>query len=104
VSGLRISFRFHLAKTPPNHLNIKTWYLGPYLLKFLCRDTVATWCAAEWPLTATLFNGDTASGPVPRLFAANPPEALAALVTDDARFVSEVFPNKNHFIASKSVG
>ncbi len=32
-----------------------------------------------------LFNGDTASGPVPLLFATNPTEALTALMTDDAR-------------------
>ncbi len=40
---------------------------------------------SEWDLTCNLFDGETAAGPVPRLFAANPEEALAALITDEAR-------------------
>ncbi len=40
---------------------------------------------AEWDLTCNLFDGETALGPVPQLFAANPEEALAALNSDEAR-------------------
>jgi hypothetical protein len=32
-----------------------------------------------------MFDGETASGPVPTLFALNPPEALAALNSDPSR-------------------
>jgi hypothetical protein len=51
----------------------------------LFRDSVVTVSIAEWDLTCNLFNGETASGPVPRLFAANPEEAHAALISDEAR-------------------
>ncbi len=37
---------------------------------------------SEWDLTCNLFDGETAAGPVPRLFAANPEEAL---ISDEAR-------------------
>ncbi len=51
----------------------------------LFRDAVVTVSIAEWDLTCNLFDGETALGPVPRLFAANPEEALAALNSDEAR-------------------
>ncbi len=51
----------------------------------LFRDAVVTVSIAEWDLTCNLFDGETALGPVPRLFAANPDEAHAALISDEAR-------------------
>jgi hypothetical protein len=51
----------------------------------LFRDAVVTVSIAEWDLTCNLFDGETALGPVPRLFATNPEEALAALNSDEAR-------------------
>jgi hypothetical protein len=48
----------------------------------LYRDSVVTVSISEWDLTCNLFDGETAAGPVPRLFAANPEEAHAALVSD----------------------
>jgi hypothetical protein len=49
------------------------------------RDSVVTVSISEWDLTCNLFDGETAAGPVPRLFAANPEEAHAALISDEAR-------------------
>ncbi len=84
MSGLPSIFTYLRVVGPTNQSRVtSTTYANQP--KFLCRDTVATWCAAEWPLATTLFNGDIASSPVPRLFAINPPEALAALTSDDAR-------------------
>ena len=40
---------------------------------------------AEWPVITDYFDGASISGPVPRLFAANPGEALQALNGDPAK-------------------
>ena len=40
---------------------------------------------AEWDASASLFSGESASGPVPRLFAINPAEAKINLSKDPAR-------------------
>jgi hypothetical protein len=40
---------------------------------------------AEWPLKTDYFDGETVSGPIPRLFAANPVEASAAITADPAK-------------------
>jgi hypothetical protein len=45
-------------------------------------DAVASVLLAEWPVTTDYFDGATVSGPVPRLFATNPDEALEALNGD----------------------
>ncbi len=34
----------------------------------LCRDNVPTICLAQWPMEATLWDGDVIAGPVPTLF------------------------------------
>jgi hypothetical protein len=46
---------------------------------------VASVLLAEWPVTMEYFDGATVSGPVPRLFATNPDEALEALNGDPAK-------------------
>jgi hypothetical protein len=51
----------------------------------LFRDSVVTVSISEWDLTCNLFDGESATGPVPRLFAANPEEAHAALISDEGR-------------------
>ncbi len=48
----------------------------------MCSDAVATVLLAEWALTTNYFDGSVLDGPVPRFFAANPPEARAALSAD----------------------
>jgi len=35
---------------------------------FLCRDNIPTICLAQWPMEATLWDGDVIAGPVPTLF------------------------------------
>ncbi len=40
---------------------------------------------AEWPVTTEYFDGATVSGPIPRLFATNPGEALEALNGDPVK-------------------
>ena len=40
---------------------------------------------AEWPVITDYFDGASISGPVPRLFVANPGEALQALNGDPAK-------------------
>ncbi len=49
------------------------------------RDRVPTVLAAEWDTSTVMFNGETARGPVPRLFATNPTEAKNNLSSDPAR-------------------
>ena len=39
----------------------------------------------EWPLAATLFDGDRAGGPVPSLFCANEEATSAAITADPAK-------------------
>jgi hypothetical protein len=46
---------------------------------------VASVLLAEWPVTTEYFDGATVSGPVPRLFATNPDEALEALNGDPVK-------------------
>ena len=38
------------------------------LVIFLFRDNVPTICLAQWPMEATLWDGDLIAGPVPTLF------------------------------------
>jgi hypothetical protein len=35
---------------------------------FLFRDNIPTICLAQWPMEATLWDGDLIAGPVPTLF------------------------------------
>ncbi len=49
---------------------------------YLPRDTAATVCLQEWPIQATLFDGDVIDGPVPVLFALHPDEAAQALAAN----------------------
>jgi hypothetical protein len=49
------------------------------------RDAVATVLAHEWDLGAEMFDGITAKGPVPVLYAANPAEARIQLDSDPSR-------------------
>ena len=51
----------------------------------MCRDTVPTVLISEWNVATDMFSGETASGPVPRLFALNPGEAKANISRDPAR-------------------
>ncbi len=51
----------------------------------LFRDGVPTVLAAEWDTSTAMFDGETARGPVPRLFATNPAEAKGNLASDPAR-------------------
>jgi hypothetical protein len=51
----------------------------------VCRDAVPTVLAAEWNAHSPMFDGETARGPVPRLFALNPDEAKASLNLDPER-------------------
>jgi hypothetical protein len=51
----------------------------------LYRDAVATVLAHEWDLGAKMFDGVTARGPVPVLFAANPADARVQLDSDPSR-------------------
>jgi hypothetical protein len=51
----------------------------------MSRDTVPTVLAAEWDAHANMFDGETASGPIPRLFAADPTEAKSNLQGDPGR-------------------
>jgi hypothetical protein len=46
---------------------------------------VASVLLAEWPVITDYFDGASISGPVPRLFAANPGEALQALNGDPVK-------------------
>ncbi len=48
-------------------------------------DAVPTVLLAEWDLHTDYFDGATLSGPVPRLFAAQPDEARTALRSDPAK-------------------
>jgi hypothetical protein len=48
----------------------------------LPRDTAATVCLQEWPIQATLFDGDVIDGPVPVLFAMHLDEAAQALAAN----------------------
>jgi hypothetical protein len=48
-------------------------------------DGVPTVLAAEWDTSTAMFDGETARGPVPRFFAANPAEAKDNLNSDPAR-------------------
>ena len=49
------------------------------------RDGVPTVLAAEWDTSTAMFDGESARGPVPRLFATNPAEARGNLASDPAR-------------------
>ncbi len=51
----------------------------------LYRDAVPTVLVREWDAYADLFDGTTAKGPMPRLFALNPDEAGANLSGNPAR-------------------
>ncbi len=51
----------------------------------LYRDAVATVLAHEWYLGAEMFDGVTARGPVPVLYAANPADARVQLDSDPSR-------------------
>jgi hypothetical protein len=48
----------------------------------LYRDAVATVLAHEWDLGPDMFDGVTARGPVPVLYAANPADARVQLDSD----------------------
>jgi hypothetical protein len=48
-------------------------------------DAVPAVLLAEWDLHTDYFDGATLSGPVPRLFAAQPDEARSALRSDPAK-------------------
>ncbi len=51
----------------------------------MCSDAVPTVMAAEWNAHSPMFDGESAKGPVPRLFALNPDEAKANLNLDPER-------------------
>jgi hypothetical protein len=55
------------------------------LTGLLCRDAVPTVLAAEWNAHSTIIDGESAKGPVPRLFALGPDEAKANLNLDPER-------------------
>ena len=59
---------------------------------WLCRDNIPTQLVASWPLSCTMFDGDSLAGPVPTLFAEDTEEALEAISTD---------PVKAHYDISK---
>jgi hypothetical protein len=54
-------------------------------IPFLFSDGVPTVLAAEWDTCTVMFDGESARGPVPRLFATNPAEAKDNLASDPAR-------------------
>jgi hypothetical protein len=54
-------------------------------IPFLFSDGVPTVLAAEWETSTVMFDGESARGPVPRLFATNPAEAKDNLASDPAR-------------------
>jgi hypothetical protein len=54
------------------------------------RDAVPTVLAAEWDAHTDLFDGEAASDPVPRLFAANSMEAKTNLQSDAERAHKEL--------------
>jgi hypothetical protein len=64
---------------------------------------VVTVSIAEWDLTCNLFDGETALGPVPRLFAANPEEALAALNSDEVRAFRDLQRIMAKFIVPENI-
>jgi hypothetical protein len=65
----------------------------------VCSDAVAMVLLAEWALTTNYFDGSVLDGPVPRFFAANPPEARAAdtpkAYKDLQRIYSRLFITEN---------
>ena len=65
-------------------------------------DAVDSVCLQEWPLTATIFDGDGIEGPVPRLFTSALDEARAAFTSniklahkDISRMMAKLFIPEN---------
>jgi hypothetical protein len=69
----------------------------------LFRDAVVTVSIAEWDLTCNLFDGETALGPVPRLFAANPDDAHATLISDEARAFRDLQRIMGKFLVPENI-
>jgi hypothetical protein len=62
IKGKRNSASFFAkARQTRNFVNGNLGY-------FLFRDNVPTICLAQWPMEATLWDGDLIAGPVPTLF------------------------------------
>jgi hypothetical protein len=53
-------------------------------------DSVVTVLLAEWDLTCDYFDGDWLNGPVPRLFALDPPAAKAAIDADPGKAFKDI--------------
>ncbi len=66
-------------------MGIKIWAVSLNTHTVLSRDGVPTVLAAEWDASTAMFDGESARGPVPRLFATNPAEARGNLASDPAR-------------------
>jgi len=74
-------------------LSISELYIrAPYTLIYsninfvhLCRDNVPTVLLISWPISASMFDGDDAAGPVPSLFCDDPDAAKEAIAASVAK-------------------
>ncbi len=66
-------------------------------------DAVATVLLSEWHLDSDYFDGTTVSGPVPRLFANNPEEALTAIQRDPAKAFKDLQRIYTRFFITENI-
>jgi len=67
------------------------------------RDNIPTVRLGSWPLTAALFDGEVAAGPLPTLFGPDAETALAAITADPAKAHYDIQRLSKVFVAAEYI-
>ena len=88
---------------PPTQLPPDTFKYS-YIIFYLCRDNVPTFCLKSWDLSAQLFDGEQLAGPIPLLFAEDPDSAKAAIVASTAKAYADLQRIYRNFFMPEILG
>lgn len=85
----------------PSHITIL--YLFSLIKNNLYRDSLPTVHLQAWPLSACLFDGELAAGPVPTLYAEDPEAVIDIIGRDLIKLHSDISKINKIFFAAETL-